>query len=364
MNQSDLDRGMRWTQGEIIELAIRLGLLSLLIFWCFRIIAPFALMIAWGAIVAIALYPAFEKLAHLLGARKKLAAALITLLLIGTVVVPAALFAESLLAGSRALANAGIEGTLKVPPPPENVAGWPLIGEQVFSLWQRASQNLPALIGEFAPQLRALGAWLLDTVTGTSLGILKFLVSFVIAGVLLTAAEKGETATRAFAHRLVGNRGSEFAALATGTIRNVAIGIVGVSLVQAVLLGLGFLLIGLPFAGLAALFVLVLCIIQVGPAPISLAAIIYVFMTADTFPAVVFIVWTVAASFIDSVLKPMVFSRGAQVPTLVIFLGAIGGMLAYGIIGLFVGAVVLSLGYKLYIAWLQDSSESDEVAEA
>ncbi len=123
MNQSDLDRGMRWTQGEIIELAIRLGLLSLLIFWCFRIIAPFALMIAWGAIVAIALYPAFAKLAHLLGARKKLAAALITLLLIGTVVVPAALFAESLLAGSRALANAGIEGTLKVPPPPKTSPG-------------------------------------------------------------------------------------------------------------------------------------------------------------------------------------------------------------------------------------------------
>ncbi len=363
MDQSDQDRSIRWTQGEIFELAIRLGLLFLLILWCFRIVAPFALIIAWGAILAIALYPAYEKLARMLGDRKKLAATLLSLLLIGTVVVPAALFAESLIAGSRTLANTGIESILKVPPPPESVAGWPLIGEEMFDFWQRASQNLSALIGEFAPQLRAIGGWLVDTVAGTSLGILKFLVSFVIAGVLLTAGEKGGTATRLFADRLVGERGSDFAALASGTIRNVAIGIVGVSLVQAVLLGLGFLLVGLPFAGLAVLAVLVLCIVQVGPAPIALAAIIYVFSTADTFPAVVFTIWTVAASFIDSVLKPMVFSRGAQVPTLVIFLGAIGGMLAHGIIGLFVGAVVLSLGYKLYIAWLQDSRASEAVAE-
>jgi len=299
----------------------------------------------------------------MLGGRRKLAATFLTLLLIGIVVVPAVLLTESLLNGSRALADAGSAGELRVPPPPDDVAGWPLIGEAVFDYWQRASENLSALLWEFAPQLKALGAWLLDALTGTGLGILQFLVSFVISGVLLTAADQGEKATLAIASRLAGKGGPELAAMTTGTIRNVAIGIVGVSVVQAVLLGLGFLLIGLPAAGLAALAALVLCIIQIGPAPVSLAAIIYVFSTADTLPAVVFTVWTVAVSLIDGVLKPLVFGRGAKVPTLVIFLGAIGGMLAYGIIGLFVGAVVLSLGFKLYEGWLQGAETSDAAAE-
>jgi predicted PurR-regulated permease PerM len=363
MANSDQGPGFHMTQREIIEIAVRLGLLFVLITWCFRLIAPFTLTVAWGVIVAIALYPSFKKLAALVGGRENMAAIFITLFLIGILVIPAILLTESLLTGSRALADAGLAGELKVSPPPASVAEWPLIGDEVFGFWQHASENLPQLLGEYAPQLRAVGGWLLDTVVGSGLGLLKILVSFVIAGVLLTAAEKSEAATNAIASRLAGDRGPGFAALTTGTIRNVAIGIVGVSAVQAVLLGLGFLLIGLPAAGLLALVALVLCIIQVGPAPVSLLAIIYVFSTADTLPAVVFTIWTLVVSLLDSVLKPMVFGRGAQVPTLVIFLGAIGGMLAHGIIGLFIGAIVLSLGYKLYEAWLQETQAKDVVAE-
>jgi predicted PurR-regulated permease PerM len=185
--------------------------------------------------------------------------------------------------------------------------------------------------------------------------MLQFIISFIIAGVLLATADKGVKAAHALATRLAGDRGQEFAALATGTVRNVAVGILGVSIVQTALLSVGFLAIDLPGAGLAALLVLVLCIVQIGPTLVVVPAIIYVFYTADTTPAVLFFIWTFAVSISDNVLKPLVFGRGAMVPTLVIFLGAIGGMLAYGIIGLFIGAVVLSLGYKLYEAWLEET---------
>ena len=159
-------------------------------------------------------------------------------------------------------------------------------------------------------------------------------------------------------NRLVPRRGKEFVDLSTSTVRNVALGIVGVSILQTTLLSIGFIAIDLPAAGLAALAVLILCIIQVGPGLVSIGAIIYAWSTLGTVGATIFTIWTLVMTMGDGAVKPLVFGRGAAVPTLVIFLGAIGGMVAYGIIGLFVGAVVLSLGYKLYIAWLADSEQA------
>ena len=295
----------------------------------------------------------------MLGKRDKIAAALISLLLIGILVVPSVFLADSLFQGAKALADLAATDDLRIMSPPENIREWPLIGGQVYEFWQRAADNLPAVLKDFIPQIKAVGAWLLGAVAKSGFGILQFIIAFAIAGVLLATTQKGEAATRAFATRLAGKRGPEFAELSTSTMRNVALGIVGVAIVQTGLLSIGFVAIGLPAAGLAALLALVLSIIQVGPGLVALAAIVYVFSTADTTPAIVFTVWTLAATLVDNVLKPLVFGRGAAVPTLVIFLGAIGGMLSYGIIGLFVGAVVLSLGYKLYEAWLHETTRPE-----
>jgi len=349
-------------QQKIIELVIRLGVLLVLILWCFTIIEPFVLIIAWGAIVAIALFPVGEKLAAFIGGRMKPASILLTLTLISILVVPAYLLADSLVLSAQTLAEATESGQLQIPPPTDAVAEWPLIGPAVHETWQQAATNLPAVLEDFAPQIKSFATWLLNTITGLGLTILQFIISFVIAGVLLNSAESGTGAVERLATKLTGGRGPEFAKLSTGTIRNVAIGIVGVSVIQTVLLTIGFLLVDLPAAGLAALLVLVLCIIQLGPGLVSLVAIIYVFSTMDTLPATLFTIWTVVMTLIDSVLKPMVFSRGASVPTLVIFLGAIGGMVAYGIIGLFVGAVVLSVGFKLYAAWVGDAENLEQAA--
>jgi predicted PurR-regulated permease PerM len=340
---------------RIIDLAIQLGVLFALLSWCFDIIRPFVLIVIWAGIVAVALHPIFERLSGWLGGSRKLSATLLVLILIAILVVPAVLLTESLLGGAQALADAG---ELQIPPPPETVAGWPLVGPKIYDLWGQAANNLPAMLNEFTPQVKAVGAWLLETVTGTGVGLLQFIASFIIAGILLTASQKGRGATEKLVNRLVPRRGKEFVDLATGTVQNVAVGIVGVSILQTTLLSIGFVAIGLPAAGLAALVVLILCIIQVGPGLVVIPAIIYAFSSLDTGPAVIFTIWTVVMTLSDSVLKPLVFGRGAAVPTLVIFLGAIGGMVSYGIIGLFVGAVVLSLGYKLYMAWLDDAEKA------
>jgi predicted PurR-regulated permease PerM len=340
---------------NIIELTIQLGAIFVMVLWCFRIIEPFVLVVMWGVILAVALEPVFNKLTGLLGDSRKLAATLLVLVLISALVVPTVLLTDSLLGGAQALIDASESGELEVPPPPAGVAEWPLIGERTFALWQKAATNLPAVLQEFSVQIKAVGAWILDTVTGTGLGILQFIVAFIISGVILTNYQKGKAHTRSLANRLAPRQGEDFSNIMVTTIRNVALGIVGVSLFQTALLSMGFLAIGLPAAGLAALAVMVLCVIQVGPSLVSIIAIGYAFSTLDAVPATLFTIWTVLATMCDSVLKPLVFGRGSTVPMLVIFLGAIGGMVAYGIIGLFVGAVVLALGFKLYMAWLDDA---------
>jgi predicted PurR-regulated permease PerM len=364
MNQSESNTNFDELQKRVINLAIRLGTLFVLLLWCFTIIKPFVMIVVWGIIVAIAIHPVFAKLAGMLGGRQKISATLLSLLLVGVLVIPTFLLTESLVDGAQALADAGEAGGFVIPPPSESVADWPLIGERAYGLWQQAAFDLPAVLNELAPQLKAFGTWALTLATGTGLGVLQFIISFIIAGILLTTTDKGAQASRALAIRLAGDRGTEFAGMTVGTIRNVAIGILGVAIVQTALLSLGFLVVDIPGAGLLALIVLILCIIQLGPGLVSIPAIIYMFSVADTTTASIFAVWTIIMTLIDSVLKPMVFSRGAQVPTLVIFLGAIGGMLAHGIIGLFVGAVVLSLGYKLYESWLADTRQQTAAEES
>jgi predicted PurR-regulated permease PerM len=358
-NSSSSSLNLHNMRKPVIELAIQLVALFALLSWCFDIVRPFIVLIIWALIVAVALYPVFNHLARALGDSKKLAATILSLILISLLVVPAVMLTDSLLTGAEMLSAAGDAGELQVPPPPASVSEWPLVGNAIHDLWQRAADNLPAVLKEFSPQVRALGAWILESATGTGLGILQFIAAFIIAGVLLANYEKSAGAVHKLLNRLVPDRGMEFANLSTSTIRNVALGIVGVSILQTTMLTIGFVVIDLPGTGLAALMVLVLCIVQIGPGLVAIPAIIYAFSVLGTGAAVVFTIWTVVMTMMDSVLKPLVFGRGAGVPTLVIFLGAIGGMLIYGIIGLFVGAVILSLGYKLYMAWLDDTPEAE-----
>ncbi|MGZ9103596.1 MAG: AI-2E family transporter, partial [Rhodoplanes sp.] len=258
---------------------------------------------------------------------------------------------------AQALASDLNQGTIRVPPPPESVASWPVIGKPLQQFWLLASVNLHEALAQVGPHLKPFGRWLLAAAAGTGLGILQFIIAIVIAAVFLARARYfSHELAIAIATRLAGERGAEYAELAGATIRSVARGILGVALIQSLLAGLGFLAVGLPAAGFLALLCLLLAVVQVGPAPIVVPVIIYVFATADILTATLFLIWSTVVLVSDNILRPILLGRGVRVPMIIIFIGAIGGLLTSGIVGLFVGAVVLALGYTLFLAWLQDGS--------
>jgi len=357
MSTSEQLSGDQVFMSRVVEATIRIGLLVMLATWCFQIVQPFIVPVFWGVIIAVAVYPAYRKLEAVLNGRRGLSATLVTLMLLIVLVVPSVMLADTLVSGVQGLADEVQSGTLKVPPPPESVRTWPFIGEPLQAFWQTASQNLASALGSVAPQLKAFGGWLLSAAAGAGLGILQFVVAIIIAGVLLAQAAAGDRAAQAIGRRLAGDQGAGFVEVAEATVRSVARGILGVALIQSLLAGIGFLVVGVPGAGLWALVALLLSVIQIGIIPIVLPIVIYVFYTADTVTAVVFLVWSIVVSALDNVLKPILLGRGVKVPMVVIFVGAIGGFITSGIIGLFVGAVILALGYKLFLAWLYGGEE-------
>jgi predicted PurR-regulated permease PerM len=270
------------------------------------------------------------------------------------------MLAGTLVESAQGLAADLTDGTLSIPAPPESIGSWPIIGEPLERFWRLALVNLGAALGEIRPQIAAFGRWLLATVAELGLGILQFVIAIIIAGVLLPNAQGGGDAARAIASRLAGERGPDYAELGQATVRSVARGILGVALIQSLLAGLGFLAVGVPGAGFLALVCLLLAVVQIGPAVVLLGTVIYVFSTADTSTAVIFSIWSIFVALIDNALKPILLGRGVRVPMVVIFVGAIGGLLASGIIGLFVGSVVLALSFTLFNAWLKEPPQPSE----
>lgn len=340
---------------RVVETTVRLGLLFALVAWCLLIVWPFVVPFAWAIIIAVAIHPLFVRLESALGGHSRLAAGLLGLAGILLLLVPTVMLGDTLVEGVQSLASNLEQESFSIPAPPEAIRSWPVIGEPLYDAWLRATQNLPAALAPFRPQLVSMGTRLVAAVAGTGLTLLLFLLSIVIAGVLLANSTGGGQAADLIARRLVGERGPELADLAGATTRSVAQGILGVALIQSFLAGLGFLAVGVPGAGLWALIGMLLCVIQIGLLPVTLPILIFVFATAETWVAVVFTLYIVVVSLLDNFLKPLLLGRGVQVPTLVIFLGSIGGFLTSGIIGLFVGSVVLVLGYTLFRAWLEDA---------
>jgi len=336
-----------------VEAAIRVGMLALLVAWCFDIVRPFLVPLIWGIIIAVAVYPVYDRLQEVIGGRPITAAIVITILMLVLLIWPTILLATTLGEGARGLATRFADGTIAIPPPPDTIAHWPLIGEPISRFWQQASDNLADALGHLRPQITSFSRWLLKAAADVGLGILEFAAAIVLAGVLLAHAHGGGRAADAIAVRLAGEDGQSYADLGTSTVRSVARGILGVALIQALLAGLGFLVVGIPAAGLLALVCLLLAVVQIGPGLVLLGTVIYAFSNESTTVAVAFTVWSIFVGVIDNVLKPMLLGRGVRVPMAVIFVGAIGGLLTSGIIGLFVGAVVLAVSYMVFTAWLK-----------
>lgn len=337
------------------ETAIRIGVAIILVAWCFQIVRPFIQPIVWGMIIAVATLSVYRWIENLVGGRSRLAATLYILLAFVVLMAPTLLLAGTLVDGVRSLADDLRDGAVTVPPPPESVATWPVFGERLHKLWSQASTNFAAALSEdIETELKAIGSWLLSKAAGVGLALVQFVISIIIAGVLLAHASGGAQLASSVATRLAGDRGQEFTDLAGSTVRSVARGVLGVALIQAILAGIGFLIVGLPAAGLWALVVLFCAVIQLPVLLVFVPIVLYVFATSSTTAAVVFAIWCVLVGASDNVLKPILLGRGVPVPMLVIFIGVIGGFIVDGIIGLFTGAIVLALGYKLFLAWLED----------
>jgi predicted PurR-regulated permease PerM len=343
-------------QSSNIDIAIRIGLLALIGYLSWKVIGPFLTVALWSAILAVALYPLFDWLVRQLG-NHRLAATLITLLCLTIVVGPLTWLGFVLIGDVGYLVRALDAGLLSIPLPAESVKSWPLIGERVHQLWSLAANNIKALLTELAPTLKPVGGKLLEITQGVVLGLLEFVAAIVIAGFLYTSGPRLVESIRIFLRRIiVSHRGEEIVQLVGSTIRNVSHGVVGVALVQSFLAGVGFLVAGIPAAGLLTFLVLLLGIVQVGPTLLIIPIVIWSWMTMEATSALMFTAYMVPVNLVDNILRPIVMARGLITPMPVILIGVMGGLIAYGLAGLFVGPVVLAVAWTLIVAWVYEDN--------
>lgn len=335
-----------------IEAVVRVGVVLLLLAWVFLLARPFIGAIVWGVIIAVAVHPAYVRLREWLGGRAGLAAGLLTGAALLLLMLPLGMLLRTLVANISALAGVLAEGQVVVPPPPAWLPELPLVGGPAARFWELAMVNLGAALSEVAPQLRAASAWLLSLAGALGLGVLNFVIAMVVAGLLLARDESAARMAEAIAARLAAERGRALLDLSERTVRSVTKGILGTALIQAMLAGIGLMAAGVPGAALLTLVAFLLCIVQIGPALVLLPAVIYVFAAMDPLTGGLLLIWSVAVGLSDNVLKPYLMSRGSTVPLAVILLGVVGGLLLHGLIGLFIGPIVLALAYELFRAWL------------
>lgn len=345
-----------------IEAAIRLSLIAVVIYFCAKILSPFSMPVMWGAIIAVAIYPMFTRFKKVLGDKTKLAASLYAIIAIAALITPTAMISTSLIDTSVAINEQYQSGALKVPAPNKSVAEWPLIGEKTYAFWNGASKNLENTLNAYLPQIKSLAGGAFSAIAGIGGTVLQFVLSIIISAVFVASAENAyRILIKVFSRLTNPKTGKEYTDLARDTIRSVAQGVLGVALIQATLAALGMYVMDVPAWGLWSLVILVLAIAQLPPILVLGFVISYVFSVADTTAAIIFMIYSLIISASDGFLKPIFLGRGMETPMMVILLGAIGGMMMSGIIGLFVGAITLALGYELFMKWL--NTDDQEIVE-
>lgn len=343
--------------GLAIEIFIKIILLGVVLYYALAVIRPFIIPVLWAIIIAVTLSPLIGRLEKRFHGKRTMIVTLITVIAVSALLVPTYLLSDSVISSSQQLAQELREGTLSVPPPSENVASWPLIGEKAYTLWSSAAEDLENTLVKFKPQFNEYAGTIASAVAGALGSILQFVVSLIIAAIFLSKSEGSVQLYHAISRRLIGEKGVAWAHLSALTVRSVVQGVIGIAIIQSLLSLIGLVLIGVPFAWLWAFAVLFLAIIQLPPILILGPIIAYVFSYADSTPATIFAVYAFIVSASDGFLKPLLLGRGVDIPMLVILLGAIGGMLLSGILGLFVGSVGLALAYKLFMVWMEDEAK-------
>lgn len=348
---------------RMLDVLIRAALVFALALLCYRVFSPFLTLMVWALILAVTLYPLHRALAARIGGRQGLAAALLVLACIALIVAPTAVLMSSLGDSVYRFVNDVQRDSLQIPAPVPGVEAWPVVGGRLHAVWAQAHADLPGLVHSMQPKVGELAKSALQTVASIGGSLLQFLVSFIIAGIIMAFGRPGGRAMQAVFERVAGgDRGSQFVDLSAATVRAVAAGVIGVAFIQAIIIGLVLLFAGIPWAGILALIVFVLGIAQLPAVIITLPAIGYLWWSGDygNAAAIAYTVLLLLSGMADNVLKPLMLGRGVDAPMPIILLGALGGMAAAGILGMFVGATLLALGYRIFMIWVADNPAADE----
>ncbi|NML34658.1 AI-2E family transporter [Paraburkholderia antibiotica] len=346
---------------ELLDVLIRAGLVAVLAIFCFRVFVPFLNLMIWALILAITLYPLQVRLRGPLAGKDGLIATLIILVAFAVILVPTYALGVAVANSIERAIDIFRSGNFRIPPPAESVAAWPLVGQRLYDAWAQASTDLTGLVHRFAPHLKEAALALLGTVTGLGAGLVVFFLALIVAGIFMAHGEKGHRSAVLIASRISGpENGPQIADLCTATIRAVAQGVVGIAFIQMLLIGVAFVVMGIPGAGLLALVVLLIGIMQLPATLITIPVIVFVIVTEGVSTAtIVFSVYVFVAGLADNVLKPLLLGRGVAVPMPVVLIGALGGMVTGGVIGLFIGPVMLAVGFQLFWRWVKDQPEPE-----
>ena len=345
-----------------LDTAIQVGLIALLALWCFQIARPFLGLIAWAGIIAIGVYPLVRLLKEKAGLTDGKASFLVSLAMLVVLILPSVMLAEAIVQNSGDLSKYLADDKLVIPPPSEYVSNLPIVGEKISAFWQKASEDPAAVFGEYETEIGVLLTNLLSTALMTGLNVLMFVFSIILAGVFMASAKNTTKALQAIFTRIAGDNGPQLTRLSHDTVQSVVRGILGIALAQAILSGVGFLMMDIPASGLLVVICLVMAIVQIDILLILMPISIYMFYdpNSSTFADVVFLIWNIMVGLMNNVLKPILLGKGVEAPMAVIFIGAIGGMIFQGIIGLFIGAVVMVLGYTLFMFWVNQETRKSE----
>ena len=329
-----------------------IGVLLAASLWILR---PFLGPAIWATMVVVATWPLMLHIERLLWRRRSLAVAVMTLLLLLLFVVPLSMAIVTIVGNADRLIDwARLATTYRLPDnPPAWLQQLPLVGSWIERAWQQAADlGLRDLLPRLSPYAGNLTRWFVAEVGSVGVLMLQFLLTVVIAAVMYSTGEEASNLIRRFARRVGGERGTGAVDLAGSAIRGVALGVGVTAVVQAVLGGLGLALAGVPFAGLLTAVMFMLCIAQVGPVPVLLGAAVWAFMGDQVGWGIALVVWGTVVGTMDNFLRPVLIRMGAELPLLLIFAGVIGGMFAFGLVGIFVGPVLLAVSYTLLESWM------------
>lgn len=343
---------------------VKIGIIGLFAYWSLQLVAPFALIVIWSAILAVALFPMFRALSELLGNRPVLSATAIVVACLVLIIAPLALVAVNFTDAVQDLIGKLKADSLTLPSAPEAIRSWPVIGERFYAAWDQVAGNLVATIMKFQAPIREVMGVVITKLASIGGGILSFVVSIILSGFFLTMSPRLAATIEVLANRVAGDRGVGFARLAGATVRNVSRGVIGVALLQTLLCGLCFAFFSVPARGALTFLVFILCLMQLGPALVLVPVIGWAWFSWPTSIAFAFTVVAIPVMLVDNVLKPILMSRGLSTPMPVILIGVIGGTLSHGLLGLFLGPIVLSVFYELLRAWAWPSAATDQMAAA